>query len=211
MWASIKKAINSNLKKPLNILTDELNNSLKDLINSKTDNANDFITNIVTNKEKVYEVSDAVLYEAEPIDLTWERNDDYLNLIGLFVPKYNGVIKLDITLRASKTTTGDKTHIMLIQETNTTGTNYSNDKCFYSLTDVGDTVRLPTNENFTTANPCVNKTLSGTTSKKYTILSNVKANIPLKIIVTTIRNVNVSYARTLYIEECKVYGEEVDY
>lgn len=211
MWASIKKAINSNLKKPLNILTDELNNSLKDLINSKTDNANDFITNIVTNKEKVYEVSDAVLYEAEPIDLKWEKNYGYLNLIGLFVPKYNGVIKLDITLRASTTTTDDKTHIMLIQETNTTGTNYSIDKCFYSLTDVGDTVKLPIDESFTTANPCVNKTLSGTTSEKYTILSNVKANIPLKIIVTTIGNNNVSYARTLYIEECKVYGEEVDY
>lgn len=211
MWASIKKAINSNLKKPLNILTDELNNSLKDLINSKTDNANDFITNIVTNKEKVYEVSDAVLYEAEPIDLTWEANDDYLNLIGLFVPKFNGVIKLDITLVPSIRSTSDKAYIFPTQETNTSGIYVNSDKYFYSLKNIGDRIRLPIGEKFTTANLYENVNLSSG-EKKTTILVAVKANIPLKIMVSTRSNSSyIPYGRTLSVTECKIYGEEVDY
>lgn len=205
MWSAIKSTINSNLSKPLNDLFNEQHLDVINLVDTKLNNISNSSNELVNIVNARYEISEDVLYSAEPFNSTIEKQYCRMLLIGKWVPKFDGFVKVKMDVSKSASDSADiyfgacqipKNYLL---------------ESFNSLNEIGDicdTVQLlPDGQSFQTVNFFHYETFSSTSISKEINLP-VKAGIPLKIYLHALYS---SSSRTLTINECKVLGREVTY
>lgn len=205
MWSVIKSTINSNLSKPLNDLFNEQNLDVINLLDTKLNdisNSSNELGNIVNAR---YEISEDVLYSVEPFNCTIEKKYCRMLLIGKWVPKFDGFVKVKINASESASDSTDS-YFGACQIPK----NYLLEK-FNSLNEIGDICdtaqSLADGQGFQTNNFFYYETFGSTITSKEINLP-VKAGIPLKIYLHALYS---SSSRTLTINECKVLGREVTY
>lgn len=187
MWGSIKKAVNSNFSKPLNVLIDDIFSNISETINNNSENVNTELSNIEKELSKYYKISDEILYEVEPMDLT--INDDGISfLIGIFVPEFDGIIKVSASFTSNRPTS---THILAIgQLFSETDSTIDVIESIESLTEIGDvaTTSITQATIISALEWFITKSTTSyydTVTPKFTFHIPVKKGIPLKIFGTT--------------------------
>ena len=207
IWIPIKKVINNNLQKPLDVLINEKYVSTSDELEAKK-------TSILTNVQivdsllnKKYEISDEILYNEPEFSLNIPKNDR-LFLIGSFVPKYEGNLNVKITITK---TVARISAIYVLQGLN----HVYNDEyithnmgLFHSLKNIGDTVAPNYYDCISSQTILVDfESTIGTHEFEFKV-KNVIPHYPLKICLGT--NFN-STIETLTVNEVKLLGKEVIY
>lgn len=205
MWSAIKSAINSNLGKPLNDLFNEQHINVSNLINSKLDDistSSDDLGNLLDIK---YEISEDVLYSIEPFEISVGSGYCKMVLIGKWIPKFDGFVKVKIA--ATKSVSDNLENYLGACQI---PLNYILES-FNSLNEIGDVYNtgssLSGGQSIQTNNFHY-YIANGTTNMTAEINLPVKAGIPLKIYLHAMYYTS---NRRFSITECKVLGKEVIY
>lgn len=207
IWIPIKKVINNNLQKPLDVLINEKYVSTSDELEAKK-------TSILTNVQivdsllnKRYEISDEILYNEPEFSLEIPKNGR-LFLIGSFVPKYEGNLNVKITI--TKTVARISAIYVLQGLNHVYNDEYitNNMGLFHSLKNIGDTIDPNYPDRITSQTILVDSESTIGTHEFEFKVKNVIAHYPLKICLGT--NFD-STIETLTVNEVKLLGKEVIY